>query len=204
MKKKKDLVINNKENSYQLLKKYLKKPDKYNIILNIQDEDINNCIIASKIIDKKERNIFIYDTMCNILDEKWIKYSPCNFCNNKCIASRNHFMDKEYDGCCYSFNRKLFGKVEKKKCVHLKDNKQCDTKNISCKLFTCDYLKKKKIFNTNYNNYLLLKLFFNKKERLILKYNFFITREEILNKLEEKNHMPYLVYLLSLNFMYRK
>ena len=199
--RKKELIIDDKKNSYKILKKYLKKPDKYNITLKIKDDDIINCIKASKISDKKERNKFIYDTMCDLLDEKWIKYSPCKFCNNKCIASNNSFMDKEYDGCCYSFDRKLFGKVEKKKCVHLKDNKKCDTRNISCKLFTCDYLKKNNIFSTNFDDYLLLKLFFNKKEKLIIKYNFFKTEEEVLEKLNEINKKTYILYLLSLDFM---
>lgn len=141
--------------------------------------------------------------MFYLLDKKWNKNFPCNFCNNKCIAAREKFMDKEYDGCCYSFDRKLFVKVKKEKCIHLKEDKSCDTKNISCKLFTCDYLKKNNIFNTSYEDYLLLKLFFNKKERLIIKYNFFKTREEVLSKLNEKNRKPYIIYLISLDFMYK-
>ena len=200
---KKKLIIDNKKDSYRKLKKYIKKPEKYEVINKIKDSEIDNCIKASNIKDYLKRNEFIYDTICNMLDNKWNKYSPCNFCSNRCIASRNNFMDREFDGCCYSFNRKLFGKVKKEKCIHLNKNKTCDTKNISCKLFTCDYLKKNKLFNTNYEDYLLLRLFFNKKERLIIKYNFFITREEILTKLSQKTRMPYIIYLLSLNFMYK-
>ena len=190
---KKDLIINNKKQGYKVLKKYIKKPYKYNIIINIEDEDLTNCIKATNIDDKNKRNEFIYDVMCNILDKKWNSNIPCNFCNNRCIASRNNFMDKEYDGCCYSFERKRFGKVLKEKFIHLQNDKTCDTKNISCKLFTCDYLKKNKIFNTNYDDYLLLRLFFNKKEKLIIKYNFFKTKEEVLRKLNEKNLKPYIL-----------
>ena len=201
--KKKELILIDKKHSYRLLKKYMKDEKKYKLIINYNDNDINNSIKALRIKNKEKRNAFIYDTMCNILDEKWQKYSPCHFCNNKCIASRNNYMDKEYDGCCYSFDRKLFGKVKKEKCIHLKKNKSCDTKNISCKLFTCNYLKKNNIFSTSFDDYLLLKLFFNKKERLIIKYNFFKTREEVLRKLSEKSKKPYLIYLLSLEFMYK-
>ena len=198
---KKDLVINNRKDGYKLLKRYIHNTNKYNIVNNTNDDEINHCIKATNITNKSDRNDYIYDVICNILDDKWNKYSPCKFCNNKCIASRNNFMDKKYDGCCYSFKRKRFGKVNKEKCIHLKHDKSCDTKNISCKLFTCDYLKKKKIFSTEYDDYLLLKLFFNKKEKLIIKYNFFKTKEEVLNKLNEINHKPYILYLLSFDFV---
>lgn len=198
---KKKLIISDKKIGYKLLKKYIKKPSEYEIVLNTNDEDIINSFKAIEIKDKVKRNEFIYDTICDMLDKKWNKASPCKFCNNRCIASRNNYMDKEYDGCCYSFKRKRIGKVKKEKCIHLKDDKTCDTKNISCKLFTCNYLKKNKLFNTSFDDYLLLKLFYNKKEKLIIKYNFFKTREEVLNKLNEKNRKPYVIYLLSLDFI---
>ena len=197
---KKDLVITD-NNSYRLLKKYFKNSQKYHLILNTQNEDITNCLKAYEIKDRVQRNTFIYDTMCDILDKKWNHCFPCEFCHNRCIASRNNFMDKKYDGCCYSFKRKRFGKVKKEKCIHLKEDKSCDTKNISCKLFTCDYLKKNNLFSTNYDDYLLLRLFFNKKEKLILKYNFFKTREEILSKLNEKSIKPYALYLICFDFL---
>ena len=200
---KKELIINDKKKSYKILKKYLRNPNKYSITINIDDEDINNSIKAMQITNKDERNKFIYETVCNLLDKKWNHNFPCNFCNNRCIASRNNYMDKEYNGCCYSFDRKLFGKVKKQQCIHLKDDKSCDTKNISCKLFTCNYLRKNKIFSTKYEDYLLLRLFFNKKERLIIKYNFFRTEEEVLSKLKEKSIKPYVLYLLSLDFIYK-
>ena len=192
----------NKDNNYKLIKKFIKYKDKYNtIVINTNDLDIINSIKAIYIEDKYKRNEFIYEELCNILDDKWNKYNPCQFCNNKCIASRNNYMDKEYNGCCYSFKRKRFGKVNKKPCIHLKDDKTCDTKNISCKLFTCIYLRKNTNFKTNYEDYIMLKLFFNKKERLIIKYNFFKTKEEILKKLQEKSIKPYILYLLSFDFV---
>lgn len=186
----------------KILKKFKKIKDNYKILLiNTNNIDIINCLQALYIENTNLRNEFIYNEICNLLDVKWNKFNPCKFCNNKCIASRNGCMDKEYDGCCYSFERKRFGKVKKEKCIHLKSDKTCDTKNISCKLFTCDYLKKNKLFSTSFDDYLLLKLFFNKKERLIIKYNFFKTKEEILKKLQEKSIKPYILYLLSFDFV---
>ena len=184
------------------LKKFQKVKNNYNrIIINTTNADIINCFKAMYINDINKRNEFIYDQVCYLLDQKWNQYLPCNFCNNKCIASRNGFMDKKYDGCCYSFKRKRFGNVKKEKCIHLKENKTCDTSNISCKLFTCDYLKKNKLFSTKYEDYYMLQLFFNRKERLIIKYNFFKTKEEILKKLQEKSIKPYILYLLSFDFV---
>ena len=109
-------------------------------------------------------NLFI--TIFNKLDNKWNKYNPCKFCNNRCISSINGYMDKKYNGCCYEFKRKRFGKVNKEPCKYLNDNKKCMTSNISCKLFNCNYLKKYTDFQTNYNDYLLLNIFFNKKTKI--------------------------------------
>lgn len=68
-------------------------------------------------------------------------------------------MDKEFDECCYFFKRKMFSKVKKEKCIYLAETKKCKTQNLSCKLFTYDYLKKNRIFDTGYNDYLLLEFF---------------------------------------------
>ncbi len=201
---KKNLILSDSTNNYRLLKKYMHHKDKYHLIVETQDEDVNNCIKAINIDNLTERNKFIYETICDVLDKKWNHNLPCEFCHNRCIASRNKYMDKEFDGCCYSFKRKRFGKVKKQKCIHLKDDKTCDTKNISCKLFTCNYLKKNHLFSTSYDNYLLLKLFFNKKEKLILKYNFFKTEEEVLAKLNKKSIKPYVLYLLCFDFLIEK
>ena len=87
-------------------------------------------------------------------------------------------------GCCYSFEYCNFFETKFikniKLCEHL-INKTCSTKCITCKLFTCKYLKEKHIkFDTH--KILLLDCFFDKKQHLILNSNFFKTREDILNK----------------------
>lgn len=198
----KTLVFDFKKNKVEILKQLIKsnKKDINKILISNYDDEIIDVIKAIFIEDKRKKIEFIYDRVCSLLDEKWNNCFPCEFCNNKCIASRNNYMDKEYNGCCYSFKRKRFGKVNKKTCKYLGKDKKCTTSNISCKLFTCNYLRKRKNFKTNFDDYLLLTLFFNKKEKLIIKYNFFKSREEVINKLLESSHKPYIIYLLGMYF----
>jgi len=199
------LYIDFKNNpSYTLIKlkkfKKIKKVFKKIVIANYQDEVID-FFKTYYIKDRKKQIEFIYDTVCDMLDKKWAEYSPCEFCDNRCISSRNNFMDREFDGCCHSFERKLTKCINKQPCRYLGEDKRCTTKNLSCKLFTCDYLKKSGKFDTNYEDFLLLKMFFTKKEKLVIKYNFFKKREEVIEKLLEKNRAPYLLYLIKLEYM---
>lgn len=60
--------------------------------------------------------------------------------------------------------------------------------------FTCDYLKKTESFDIKLNDFLLVMAFFNLKQRLILKYNYFNSKEEIIDKLLEKSKMPLALY----------
>ena len=198
----KTLFFDFSKNKVKQLKRIIKinKSEINNILISNYDDEILDVIKASFIEDKKIRIEFIYDRVCELLDKKWDNCSPCKFCNNKCIASINNYMDKEYNGCCYSFKRKRFGKVKKEPCKYLGKDKRCTTSNISCKLFTCNYLREKTTFKTNFDDYLLLKLFFNKKEKLVIKYNFFKSRKEVINKLLEEDHKPYIIYLLGMYF----
>lgn len=79
-------------------------------------------------------------------------------------------------------------------CVYLQ-NRQCVAACISCKLHTCYYLKSQGV-EFKINKMLLLACFFNFKQKLILKYNVFKTREAILDKLLEPNFIPYIFYYI--------
>lgn len=143
----------------------------------------------------------IYDLVFKELDGIWEKEKPCKFCDNMCISSRHNRNIHKYDGCCYSFdypkNPFSFSFTKNvKKCQYLSDDKSCATQNISCKLFVCQYLKKYTDFNLKINDFMLLDCFFSSKQKLILKYNFFHLKEEIINKLMEQNRMPYFIYYL--------
>lgn len=65
----------------------------------------------------------------------------------------------------------------------------------------CKYIKEKTSFNINIKDFLLFETFFNKKQKLILRFNFFKSREEIIDKLIEKNNSFYLLYRLRMKFL---
>ena len=46
------------------------------------------------------------------------------------------------------------------------------------------------------SDFLLVQAFFTNKQKLILKYNFFRSKEEILEKLMKKDNSPFLFYYL--------
>lgn len=150
--------------------------------------DIINALKAIYLEDTNEQYEFIYENVCNYLDTQFKKNNFCDFKNDECIANREKQSAQTTMGCCYSFQYDKFWSSKFIKntqlCEHL-NGKTCDTKCITCKMFTCDYLKKKQIkFNTS--NILLLDCFFNKKQHLILESSFFKTKEEILKKLRNK------------------
>lgn len=209
-------IFINVNNDYKFCKSVIKKIEKIlrkntsiKIVYYIKNrnlkygEDIVNCIKAMHMRDKKEKYIFIYDVVCDYLDNEFKKCDFCNFKNDKCIANREGMTKYKEMGCCYSFElTKLsdfrFIKNERL-CTHMK-NRKCDTKNISCKLFTCGYLKSK---NIRYNTHkiLILDIFFNKKQHDIINLNFFKTKEEILNKILEVNKDPYIWYLFRRKYL---
>lgn len=167
---------------------------------------LNDLIDAFKVISmktNKEKYGFIYDNVCKSLDNEFYCKNICDFKEDKCIASRNGRSCHEKMGCCYSFEYAgLFDfRIVKnvKVCKYLQ-NKKCSTSNISCKLFTCRYLKEKNVCFDSHK-ILLLECFFNKKQHEIIKSNFFRTREEILDKLLEKNKDTYLWYYIFSKYM---
>ncbi len=166
-------------------------------------EDVISCLKALYIKEKEERYRFIYDIVCADLDKKFEQCQFCDFKNDKCIANRTHKIDFEQMGCCHSFelnslfSTKLLKNI--KVCKYLKD-KKCTTQNISCKLFTCGYLRKKKI-RFDSHKILLLDCFFSYRQHDIIRYNFFKSKEEIIKKLMEENHECYIWYLFRRKFL---
>ena len=161
--------------------------------------DILNALRVVLLPTKKRQNEFIYDTVCTYLDNEFKRCNICDFKNNQCVANRVGGCGKHTTmGCCYSFDyARLYEPrlvKNEKLCKYMK-NKSCSTQNISCKLFTCAYLKEKNIkFDTH--KILLLDCFFNRKQHEVIRSNFFRNREEILDKLLEKNHDTYLWFYI--------
>lgn len=161
-------------------------------------QDLIYSFSATFIKNKREQYEYIYDNVCSYLDNKFKENNYCDFKNNQCIENRQSRSPHHSMGCCYSFDYAgLFDPGFTKNvqlCEHL-NCKTCSTKCISCKIFTCKYLRDKGVhFYTN--ELLLLDCFFNNKQKLILKYNFFKTRDQIINKLLEKTHSSFCIYYL--------
>lgn len=170
---------------------------------SIYFNDLITSLKSIYISDKYEQYKFIYDNVCDYLDSEFRKNNFCKFENDSCIANKNNQIPHSTMGCCYSFDHSGFWSptfIENVKLCKYMNCKTCSTKCISCKMFTCKYLKNKNIiFNTH--NLLLLDCFFNKKQHLILESNFFKTEEEILNKLLEKNSIPFFWYYLAKQYL---
>lgn len=160
--------------------------------------DLVTALKALHISNCKTKYSFIYDTVCQYLDTEFSKKNFCDFKNDKCIANRKGKTAHSTMGCCYSFEYCSFFSPNFIQNVHLcnhLENKTCNTSCITCKLFTCSFLKEQYIkFNTH--KILLLQCFFNNKQHLILNSNFFKTKEKILEKLLEPNNDFYLYYML--------
>jgi len=173
------LTLNNKEQIIKQIKKYLKKDQDYLLKLEKKTNDISNSkeieelIKAFNIKDLRKRYTYIYDTMCTYLDEKFKEDNICDFKNNKCIAVRENAYFENDCGCCYGPKRG--------KCQYLKNN-TCSIKSISCKLFTCRYLRKKDI-KFPIKDQLLLKLFFNNRQKYLISYSIFIDKEIMIENL---------------------
>ncbi len=211
------LMINFNDDNYNLecIKKLIKlenkkiifntnyKDKKIKYILNNYNDNLLSSIKAISISNLKEKYTYIYDNLFQSLNLVWEKNNPCKFCDNSCIASRNHKTAHEKNGCCYSFvySKNIFKFIDDVKlCQYLGEDKKCTTQNISCKLFVCNYLRKNKIFQIKINDYFLIKAFFNNKQKLIIKYNFFKSKNEIINKLLEKNNQLFLPYYIKGNY----
>ena len=107
------------------------------------------------------KDIIIYDTVCDYLDSYFYGKNLCDFQDNKCGEKRN---TSSTTGCCHHFKYKALGPLSKLVlCEYLnKESYTCNAKCISCKLFTCDYLKSKEV-QFKIKDILLLDTFFNPK-----------------------------------------
>lgn len=183
------LDVNNIDNLRKLATKILKiskKCYKFNNSINISllvksngDEtkanNVIQCATAAICKNRKERIEYIYDTVCTYLDEEFEKNNYCDFKNDVCKAKRN-CKEKVTMGCCHKF--KNFLKDETVVCPYLKDAK-CSTKCITCKLFTCDSIKRK----FRLKDIPLIKIYFDPIQKFIIKSSYFTKKEVIIKRL---------------------
>lgn len=128
-----------------------------------------------------ERYNYIYDTVCDYLDDCFYGKNLCDFKDDKCGEKRN---TSSVIGCCRHYKNKLIGPILPHnfiKCEYL-INKRCTIKCIFCKLYTCDYLKHKGI-KFKLKDILLLDVFFNPIQKYFIKYSVYTTKDKIIKRL---------------------
>ena len=130
--------------------------------------------------DKYKEYEIIYDYLCDELDKKFADNSICQFDGNRCIVNRKHYNKDKIMGCCYSFNYNGLSFSDVKLCEHQKEQK-CSVKCLGCKLFTCEYLRKRGIRFTLEKMPIAL-AFFSKKQREILRTTFFVEKDAVIKK----------------------
>ena len=147
---------------------------------NQQENEFINAINAILYETRYERYNYIYDTVCEYLDNFFYKENLCDFKNNKCGEKRN---TSSTWGCCRHYKIKWLGPLTKWViCEHLQEDHSCDAKCISCKLYTCDYLKSKGI-RFRIKDILLLNVFFNPLQKFFIKYMVYTPKEKIVKRL---------------------
>ncbi len=163
------LIINNEKDMkkfYKLLPLY--KSFLFNKIyfeLAVDNNSLEKIFKALNIKNKKARLEYIYDQACVILDKQFQGINVCGFINNKCLTQHNCH---KTNGCC-------------RKCVY-QSSRGCTTKNLTCKLFYCGEVTKK--YNPlKFEDLNILKLL-NIRQKIILKHDYFSSREEVLKDLE--------------------
>ncbi|MBR3362721.1 MAG: hypothetical protein IKG40_02215 [Bacilli bacterium] len=130
-----------------------------------KDKNLKPIVKALNIKNKKQRIEYIYDEAIKIINN-YYSDDLCKFIDNKCIAARKYKKDK-INGCC-------------RLCIH-QNSKGCKVNNLSCKLFYCKAALEN-IKKLNIDEIAILKCL-NKRQRFILKSDYFSTREEVINDL---------------------
>lgn len=129
----------------------------------------------------KLKNKLVYDLVCEEISNNFLKFNFCDFRNNKCISQRhknlffNNYPVPGTDGCCFK---------SISKCKHNNKDGTCKVKCISCRLFICPYLRKRGV-GYNASDFLLIRAFYNVKQRRTCVYSFFQDEENILKKIEK-------------------
>lgn len=149
----------------------------YHVLFKVSERkprNINSLKDIEKAINmknKRERIEFIYDKVCDYLDDDFIKKNKCLFKNNQCISDRSKNYDKNC-GCCRSRNGEL--------CQYLKDGR-CTIRNMGCKFFVCPTLKKRGVtYKTT--DFPLLKYFCSFRQRIVLRYTIFVPKEKVIER----------------------
>ena len=169
--KTKKIKINNKKDYNKFLQKLFlyKSIFYYNTLFKvdtkIDDKMLTYIIEALNIKNRKRRITYIYDNSCKMIDDSTPK-NMCGFKNGKCYLQRSS-KSKNCNGCCG-------------KCLY-QSKEGCPTKNLACKLFNCSEVKSR--YNMIRAEDLKLLRLLSLKNQLIIKSDYFSTREDVLKDL---------------------
>lgn len=173
MLKEKSILSNKDKRIYLRTKKYLEK---------INDPEIEEkLIIIDKVLsisDKEERYSYLYDLICDYLDNEFKEENICGFNCGICkrrkdMMERNIKKETYENGCCYGYKK---GKA----CEYLIPGKGCSIKNIACKTFTCFYLRKQG-YCFRLNNIYLARYFFNYRQKYYMENTYFVDKDIIIS-----------------------
>lgn len=165
MKNKKIIIeTNDIKEMYRKYKKYKSiRYKKTEFVYKGKNEDIKEIINVLNQKTRMKRLVYIYDKSCDQIDKKFEGKNICGFECNKCMVQRKYNLS-EQNGCC--------------RICKFQSSNGCTTKNITCKLFFCDEVKKQNDI-VELKDLNLVKLL-TRRQRVILKFDLFSLREEVL------------------------
>lgn len=132
---------------------------------NTENKSYDSVINALNIKKYKKRIEYIYDAICEEIDNyNSANNINCEFKDGQCMVQHGSSL---CNGCCLA--------------CPLQTSKGCPSKNVTCKMFVCSEVKKK--YNTlKYKDLKVLKCL-SLRNNIIIRDNFFVTRESFLNTL---------------------
>ncbi len=157
---------------YDKTKRYLEKIGDPKL-----DERMKVIDLVLEKTDKEERYSYLYDLICDYLDNEFKEKNICGFCHDLCKRRRNMMergikKNTYINGCCHSY-------LENADCPYLKASGGCKIKNIACKTYTCFYLKKQGI-RYSLNKIYLSRYFFNTRQKFYMKNTYFVDKPVIM------------------------
>lgn len=161
------------ERIYRKTKKYLER---------MKDERIEEKMLVVKqvlfISDYEKRYSYLYDLICDYLDNEFRSKNICGFDCGIC-KRRKDMMERKIKKVCYE-NGCCRGYKEGKTCKYLIPNVGCSIKNIACKTYTCFYLRKQG-YRYKLNNIYLVRYFFNLRQKFYIENTFFVDKNVIID-----------------------
>ncbi len=187
-----DVYTQEKNRRLFLLLPFLEKlQNQKELVVGISSHHLicNHCNYCSRMVEEldialhalskqslEERYSYLYDQVCILLDSDFSKYQLCHFENGICL-SRKALQEKGKKvpyiyGCCYTTGRV---------CPYLEKD-HCTIACLSCKLFTCAFLKNLGI-KYRAKDIFLIAYFFTRRQQSILENNLYIKKEETIRQL---------------------